>query len=45
MVMGSLVGHNLTVKDAFQLHGTNPHTATRNEEGCISNTCQYQWYE
>jgi hypothetical protein len=37
--------HNLTAKDAFRLHGTNPHTATLNEEGDISNICQYKWYE
>lgn len=37
--------HNLTAKDAFRLHGTNPHTATLNEEGDLSNICQYQWYE
>jgi hypothetical protein len=37
--------HNLTAKDAFRLHGTNPYTATLNEEGDISNICQYKWYE
>ena len=37
--------NNLTAKNLFQLHGTNPHTATLSEEGDISNLCQYKWYE
>jgi hypothetical protein len=27
------------------LHGTNAHTALTNEEGDISNLCQYDWYQ
>ena len=37
--------NNLTAKDLFSLHGTNPQTALNGEEGDISNICQYQWYD
>jgi hypothetical protein len=36
--------HNLTAKDLFTLHGSNPHTALTGEDGDISNLCQYKWY-
>ena len=36
---------NLTARDLFQLHGTNPHTALFSEEGDISNLCQFKWHE
>jgi hypothetical protein len=36
--------NNLTARSLFQLHGTNAHTALTNEEGDISNLCQYDWY-
>ena len=37
--------NNLTVKPRFNLHGTNPYTQLKNEEGDISNLCQYGWYD
>ena len=37
--------HNLTVKSRFNLHGSNPHTATFGTDGDISALCQYAWYE
>ncbi len=37
--------NNLTVRNLFQLHGTNAHTALTKDEGDISNLCQYAWYE
>jgi hypothetical protein len=37
--------HNLTAKDTFKLHGTNPHTALTGDDGDISNLCQYKWYD
>jgi hypothetical protein len=37
--------NNLTARSLFQLHGTNAHTAITNEEGDISNLCQYNWYQ
>jgi hypothetical protein len=37
--------NNLTARSLFQLHGTNAHTAMTNEEGDISNLCQYDWYQ
>jgi hypothetical protein len=37
--------NNLTARDLFQLHGTNPHTAMTSDEGDISNLCQYDWYQ
>jgi hypothetical protein len=37
--------NNLTARNLFQLHGTNAHTALTNDEGDISNLCQYAWYE
>jgi hypothetical protein len=33
--------NNLTVHNLFQLHDTKAHTALTNEEGDISNICQY----
>ncbi len=37
--------NNLTAKDLFTLHGSNPHTALTGEDGDISNLCQYKWYD
>lgn len=37
--------HNLTAKDMFSPHGTNPHTALTGDVGDISNLCQYDFYE
>ena len=37
--------NNLTAKNIFQLHGSNPHTALTGDEGDISNLCQYKWYD
>lgn len=37
--------HNLTAKDAFHLHGQNPHTMTMHETGDISNLATYDWYQ
>ena len=37
--------HNLTARNLFQLHGSNPHTVLTKEEGDISNLCQYGWYD
>ena len=37
--------NNLTAKNTFGLHGSNPHTLTTGDEGDISNLCQYAWYE
>ena len=37
--------NNLTAKNLFQLHGTNAHTATLQEEGDISSLCRFGWYE
>ena len=37
--------HNVTSKDTFKLHGTNPHTDLTGEEADISNICQYDWYD
>ena len=36
---------SLTMRDLFQLQGSNPYTATIGEEGDISNLCQFGWYE
>ena len=36
---------NMTAKDLFQLQGQTPHFATFDEEGDISNICQFGWYE
>ena len=37
--------NNLTDKNVFSLHDTNPNTALTGEEGDISNLCQYKWYD
>jgi hypothetical protein len=37
--------NNLTAKDTFNLHGSNPHTALTGDRGDISSLCQYDWYE
>ena len=37
--------NNLTVKPRFNLHKTYPYTQLKNEEGDISNLCQYRWYD
>ena len=37
--------NNLTVKPRFNLHGTNAYTQLKNEQGDISNLCQYGWYD
>jgi len=35
----------LTVRDLFQLQGSNPYTATLDEEGDISSLCQFGWFD
>jgi hypothetical protein len=35
----------VTAKKLFQLHGTNPHTATFGTEADISHKCNFGWYE
>ena len=37
--------NNLTAKDLFSLHGSNPHSSLTGEEGDISALCQYSWYQ
>lgn len=37
--------HNVTAKDLFQLHGSNPYTATLHEEADISNIARFGWYQ
>ena len=37
--------HNLTAKDLFQMHGSNPITATFGDEGDISNLCEFAWFD
>ena len=37
--------NNLTARNLFQLHGSNAHTALTQEEGDISNLCQFKWYD
>ena len=37
--------NNLTAKSNFKLHGSNAHTLMMQEEGDISNLCQFAWYE
>ena len=37
--------NNLTARNLFQLHGSNPHTALTGTEGDISSLCQFDWYE
>jgi hypothetical protein len=37
--------NNVTAKSLFQLHGSNAHTATLQEEADISNIARYGWYE
>ena len=36
---------NLTAKHLFQLQGHNPHLATFDDMGDISNLCNFGWYE
>ena len=36
---------NLTAKDLFQLHGSNPHTELTGDDGDISNLCAFAWYQ
>ena len=35
----------VTAKKLFQLHGSNPHTATFGTQADISNLCLFGWYE
>ncbi len=35
--------NNLTAKDVFTLHGSNPHADLTGEEGDMSNLCQHKW--
>ena len=37
--------HNLTARDTFQLKGQHPHSVTMMEEGDISNSAIFGWYE
>ena len=37
--------NNLTARNLFQLHGSNPYTALTGREGDISNLSQFGWYE
>ena len=37
--------NNLTARNLFQLHGTNPHTALTGTEGDISSLSQFGWCE
>ena len=37
--------NNLTARDMFSLHGSNPHTSLTGDEGDISNLCRFDWYE
>jgi hypothetical protein len=37
--------NDLTTRNLFQLHGTNPYTVLTGSEGDISNLCQFGWYE
>jgi hypothetical protein len=37
--------NNLTARNLFQLHGTNPHTALTGSEGDISSLTQFRWYD
>ena len=37
--------NNLMAKSNFKLHGSNSHSLTMQEEGDISNLCQFAWYE
>jgi hypothetical protein len=37
--------NNLTAKNIFTLHGSNPHAALTGEEVDMSNLCQYKWYD
>ena len=36
---------NLTIRNLFQLHGSNSHTVLTKEEGDISNLYQCGWYD
>ena len=33
--------NNMTAKDTFNLHGSNPHTVLTGDEGDISSLCQF----
>ena len=37
--------NNMTAKDTFNLHGSNPHTVLTGDEGDISSLCQFGWYK
>ena len=37
--------NNLMAKSNFKLHCSNAHTLTMQEEGDISNLCQFAWYD
>ena len=37
--------YNMTVRDHFKIHGSNPHTLTTGEEGHMSSLFQYAWYD
>ena len=37
--------NNLTAKSNFKLHVSNAHTLMMQEEGDISNLCEFAWYE
>ena len=37
--------NNMTAKDTFNLHGSNPNTVLTGDEGDISSLCQFGWYE
>ena len=37
--------NNLTAKNLFQLEGQTPHFTVTDEEGDISNLCQFDWYQ
>ena len=37
--------YNLMARDHIKIRGTMPHTATTDEDGDISNLCQYKWYD
>ena len=37
--------HNVTAKNLFQLHGSNPYELLPGEEGDTSNFCQYGWHD
>jgi hypothetical protein len=37
--------YQVTAKKLYQLHGSNPHTATFGTQADISNLCLFGWYE